>query len=171
MKNMTTYFDQIDRIKPRSGQSPDELLKVRLALIDKFISEFHKKFVETHHEDLGDMAKIEATHLSKEYLQHFTTFYTNATSPPQLTTQKMTTTRKIQETKMTEAHMGQETRIFTQGRDFKGYLSQRNRRPSSRYFPKPFSPRRRTASAIIYPPDKSSSVLIIPSFRHHVSPF
>jgi len=76
MKNMTTYFDQIDRIKPRSGQSPDELLKVRLALIDKFISEFHKKFVETHHEDLGDMAKIEANHLKTEYLQYFTTLYT-----------------------------------------------------------------------------------------------
>ena len=51
-------------------------MKARLDLIAKFIREFHKKFVETHHEELGDMAEIEASHLSEEHLQHFTTLYT-----------------------------------------------------------------------------------------------
>ena len=73
---MTKYFDQVEDLEPRTGQSPPDLLKIRLNLVTKFVKDFHQNFVDTHKEELGDMAEIEATQFSKHYgtlglLHHF----------------------------------------------------------------------------------------------------
>ena len=73
---MTPYFEQLDNLEPRKGQTSAQRLKARLGLIATFVKEFHKKFVTTHKEELGEMAEVEATQLANEHFKNFTTFYT-----------------------------------------------------------------------------------------------
>ena len=54
-KNIIRYIDLLEKLELRKGQSPSDLLDKRLQLITKCVQEFHKKFIETHREELGPM--------------------------------------------------------------------------------------------------------------------
>ena len=110
VENMTQYFKQLDSLQPRKDQTSAELLKARLSLISKFLEEFHKKFVTTHQEELGDMAEVEAATLHEEHLKYFSNLYT----------EKMTNTIQDEEDNANidkDAFMEEDSEVSDEGDD------------------------------------------------------
>ena len=68
-KNIIRYIDLLEKLELRKGQSPSDLLDKRLQLITKCVQEFHKKFIETHREELGPLVDGEAKQLYHEHME------------------------------------------------------------------------------------------------------